>query len=301
MKNSVLSLTLLLFLSAFIFAACDDDDPSPVTPEDPDIVDIASGSDDFTTLTDALVQTGLTEALSGPGPFTVFAPTDEAFAPVSDVVAGLSEEQLSDVLQYHVLSAEISSAALQPEQTVESLSGEDLFITVEDGTVRINGGAAVADADIMASNGIIHAIDGVLLPDAYGNIVENVQKRYFLTALVNALQTAGLAETLADAEAKYTVFAPTNEAFEAIADVAADLTPEELADILLYHVVEGSVVAGDLEPTQTLTTLNGAEITVTAGDEGVFINGESEVTRVDAVSTNGVFHVIDGVLLPSEN
>ena len=301
MKKTLLSISSILLLSLFIFAACDDDDDNPVVPTEPDIVDIASGNDNFTTLTDALVQTGLTEALSGPGPFTVFAPTDNAFAPVSDVVASLSEEQLSDVLQYHVLSAEIASTDLQPEQTVESLNGDDLFITVEDGMVSINGGAAVADADIMASNGIIHAIDGVLLPDEYGTIVDNAQKRYFLTALVNAVVEAGLADTLADPDAEFTVFAPTNEAFEAIADVADGLSQQELADILLYHVVEGNITAGDLEPTQTLPTVNGAEITITAGDEGVFINGDAaEVTRVDAVSSNGVFHVIDGVLLPPE-
>ncbi|MFW6348256.1 MAG: fasciclin domain-containing protein, partial [Cyclonatronaceae bacterium] len=228
-------------------------------------------------------------------------PTNDAFAPVNEIVADLSDEQLTDVLQYHVLEAQIASTDLQPEQTVESLNGDDLFITVEDGMVSINGGAAVADADILASNGIIHAIDGVLLPDEYGTIVDNVQKRYFLTALVDAVVEAGLAETLADPDAEFTVFAPTNEAFEAIADVADDLSQEELSDILLYHVVEGNITAGDLEPTQTLPTLNGDEITITAGDEGVFINADAaEVTRTDAVSSNGVFHVIDGVLLPPE-
>jgi uncharacterized surface protein with fasciclin (FAS1) repeats len=300
MKNRIINISVALLLSIFIFNACDDDDPTPVTPTEPDIVDIASDNENFSVLTDALVQTGLTDALAGPGPFTVFAPTDEAFAPVSEVVAGLSEDQLTDVLEYHVLAAQVASTDLQPEQIVSGLNDEDLFITFSDGTVSINNGAVVADADIMASNGIIHAVDGVLLPDAYGTLVDNAQKRYFLTELVNAVVDAGLAETLSDPDAEYTVFAPTNEAFEAIADVAADLTPEELADILLYHVVEGSIESGDLQPSQTVTTLNGAEITITSGDEGAFINGDTEITRVDAVGTNGVFHVIDSVLLPPE-
>jgi len=299
MKNRLINISLTLILSVFIFNACDDDDDStPVTPTEPDIVEIASGSEDFTVLTDALVQTGLVESLGGPGPFTVFAPTDDAFTSVSDVVEGLNEEQLTDVLQYHVLAAQIASADLQPEQIVTGLNDQDLFVTMNDGTVSINNGAVVADADILASNGIIHAIDSVLLPDAYGNIVDNVQKRYFLTALADAVVEAGLAETLADPDAEFTVFAPTNEAFEAIADVAADLSAEELADILLYHVVEGSIEAGDLEPSQTVTTVNGAEITITVSGEEAVINGDANITRVDAVSTNGVFHVIDSVLLP---
>lgn len=300
MKNYSFSIALLLMIAVFIFSACDDDDTTPVTPTEPDIVDIASENENFTVLTDALIQTGLVDALAGPGPFTVFAPTDDAFDPISDVVEGLSNEQLTEVLQYHVLSAQIASTDLQPTQTVETLTGENIFITVEDGMVSINGGAMVADADILASNGIIHAVDGVLLPDAFGNIVENVQKRYFLTELVDAVLTADLAGALSDPDAEFTVFAPDNEAFEAIADVAAELSVEELTDILLYHVVEGSIESGDLEPTQTVTTLNGQEITITVGDEGAFVNGDAAITRVDAVGTNGVFHVIDSVLLPEE-
>lgn len=300
MKNRLINISLALVLSIFVFNACDDDDPTPVNPTEPDIVEIASGSEDFTVLTDALVQTGLTDALSGPGPFTVFAPTDAAFEPESEVVAGLSEDQLTSVLEYHVLAAQVASADLQPEQIVSGLNDEDLFITVTDGTVNINNGAVVIDEDIQASNGIIHAVDGVLLPDAFGTLVDNAQKRYFLTELVDAVVDAGLADTLSDPDAEFTVFAPTNEAFEAIADVAADLTPEELADILLYHVVEGSIESEDLQPAQTVTTVNGAEITITTGEEGAFINGDTEITRVDAVGTNGVFHVIDSVLLPPE-
>lgn len=300
MKNRLFSITFALLLTVFIFNACDDDDPTPVTPTEPDIVDIASGNEDFSVLTDALVETGLVEALGGPGPFTVFAPTDDAFAPLSDVVAGLNEEQLTEVLQYHVLAAQVAATDLEPEQIVTSLSGEELFITFTDGTVSINNGAVVIDPDILASNGIIHAVDGVLLPDAFGTLVDNAQKRYFLTALVEAVVEAGLADTLADPDAEFTVFAPTNEAFEAVSGATADLTAEELANILLYHVVEGSIESGDLQPSQTVTTVNGAEITITLGDEGAFINGETEITRVDAVGTNGVFHVIDSVLLPPE-
>lgn len=270
-----------------------------VDPTEPNIVDIASSDDNFSILVDALVQTNLVSTLEGSGPFTVFAPLNSAFENLPEgLLASLTDEQLSEILLYHVLAAEVGSAALQPTQTVETASGEEIFITVQGGNVLVNGSAAVVDADILASNGVIHAIGNVLIPDSFGSIADNAQKRYFLTALVEALVATDLVGAVADPDAELTVFAPTNEAFDAISDVAAGLTTEELASILLYHVVDMRVLSTDLQGEQTVPTLNGQTIDIVVENGVVTINGSATVTSADVNGTNGVIHVIDEVLLP---
>ena len=200
----------------------------------PNIVDVASSADNFTTLVDALGQTGLDEALQGAGPFTVFAPNDQAFSNVD--LSGLSAEDLTEILQYHVVSGDIASGDLAPPQSVAALSEDSLFITA-DGDIFINDNATVVNADIGASNGTIHEISSVLLPDAYQdvlpdsyqNIVQLVTKRYTLQSLEDAVVQAELVSTLQeDTQDGYTVFAPVNSAFEGI-DIGS-LSQQQLQD-----------------------------------------------------------------------
>ncbi|MCH8487189.1 MAG: fasciclin domain-containing protein [Candidatus Cyclonatronum sp.] len=299
MKN----LNILILIIAFgLFAkACDSSSStSPIVPDDPTIVDVAAANEQFSTLVGALEQAGLVSALEAAGPFTVFAPTNDAFAALPEgTLESLTEEQLVDILTYHVITAEVPSGALQPTQTVTALNDQELFVTVNNGNVTVNGLSGVITEDITASNGLIHAVDQVLLPDAFNNIVENAQKRYFLSALVSAVVDANLASTLADADSDFTVFAPTNEAFDAIADVLPTLSPEEITNILLYHVLDTSVLSTDLQGEQTVTTLSGDDITVTVANGTVTINGTSTVISADNIGTNGVIHVIDSVLIPA--
>ncbi|AXJ02401.1 transforming growth factor-beta-induced protein [Cyclonatronum proteinivorum] len=292
---------LILFVAFGLFLkACDSSSStSPIDPEEPNIVEVAAANEQFSTLVSALQDADLVGALEGAGPFTVFAPTNDAFAGLPDgTLESLTSEQLTDILTYHVITAEVPSTALQPTQTVTALNDQELFITAENGNVTVNGNAGVITADITASNGIIHAVNQVLLPDAFGTIVDNAQKRYFLSTLVSAVVDAGLAPTLSDAEAEFTVFAPTNEAFDAIADVLPTLTPEELTNVLLYHVLDTSVLSSDLQGEQTVPTLAGSDITVTVTDGTVQINDAATVISADNVGTNGVIHVIDTVLIP---
>jgi uncharacterized surface protein with fasciclin (FAS1) repeats len=272
----------------------------PSAFRDPGIIEQAEEAGGFSILLGAIEDAGLTTTLQFLGPFTVFAPSDDAFNELGiDVVEGLSDEQLVDVLTHHVLSGEIASGDLQPEQTVSALNGGNLFVTVDNEEVTVNGSANVFLPDVNAANGIIHAVDQVLLPDAYGNIVDNAIKRYDLTTLVDLVVAQDLAGTLSDESSEYTVFAPTNSAFEEISDVVATLDDQQVTNTLLYHVVNSAVEAGDLGASQTVATLNnGEEILIEASGGTVTINGQATVEVADIVGINGVIHIIDTVLIP---
>lgn len=272
----------------------------PSAFREPSIIEEAEEAGDFSILLSAIEDAGLTTTLQFLGPFTVFAPSDDAFNELGlNVVEGLSDEQLTDVLTHHVLSGEIASGDLQPEQTVSALNGGDLFVTVENEEVTVNASTNVFLPDVNAENGIIHAVDQVLLPDAFGNIVDNAIKRYDLTTLVDLVVAQDLAGTLSDESSEYTVFAPTNSAFEEISDVVATLDDQQVTNTLLYHVVNAAVEAGDLDATQTVATLNnGEEILIEVSGETVTINGQATVTVADVVGTNGVIHIVDTVLIP---
>ncbi|WP_445664008.1 fasciclin domain-containing protein [Fodinibius sp. AD559] len=263
----------------------------------PNIVDVAIDNGNFTTLVDALGQTGLDEALQQAGPFTIFAPTDDAFSGVD--LSGFSDDQLAEILQYHVVNANILAADLEAEQSVEALAGGNLFVTA-DGEVVVNDVATVVTADVEASNGTIHAIDNVLLPDSYQDVVGIVSKRYNLQALEDAVVQAGLAGTL-QGDGPFTVFAPTNAAFDEVD--TSGLSDQELQDILEYHVLPQEVLSGNIS-SGTATTVNGADLEITVNENGsVSLTDQAgntySVTTVDLQGTNGVVHIIDGVLLPS--
>lgn len=272
----------------------------PAEFREPGIIETAEEAGNFSILLGAIEDAGLTTTLQFLGDFTVFAPSDAAFEALGiETVESLTDEQLSNVLTYHVLDGEVPSSALQPEQTVTALNGENVFITVDNGDVTVNGTSNVATADINTRNGVIHAVDGVLLPDAFGNVVDNAVKRYELTTLVDLVTQQNLAETLQDTEANYTVFAPTNAAFEAISSTLSTLTDEQVTNTLLYHVLASAVEAGDLEASQTVATLNNdEEILIEVTDGVVTINGSATVQIADVVGTNGVIHIIDEVLIP---
>jgi transforming growth factor-beta-induced protein len=271
----------------------DDPVPEPVA-EMMDIVEIAisSNPDEFNTLVEAVVAADLVSTLKGDGPFTVFAPTDAAFAKLGIDLSTLSKEELTNILLYHVVAGSVKSTDLK-NGFVETAGGFSIEINIDNGAV-INT-SNVTSADVMASNGIIHIIDEVLLPPTE-DIVEKAlsfNPGEFNT-LVAAVVQADLVATL-QSEGPFTVFAPTDAAFEALGVDLASLSKEELTSILLYHVVPGSVFSSDLS-AGSVATANGAMIAVSL-DAGVKIN-ESNVIIANVQTTNGVIHVIDKVLIP---
>ncbi len=287
------------------------------------IVDVAVANGSFTTLVAAVQAAGLVDTLSGDGPFTVFAPTDEAFAAALGDLGLSAEDLLADtdllttILTYHVVSGEVLSTDLSDGMSAATLQGEEVAIDLSDG-VKVNG-ANVVIADVDASNGVIHAIDYVLLPpslglggdameddameeaDEVGTIVDVAASNDTFSTLVAALQAADLVDTL-NGDGPFTVFAPTDEAFAAALD-SLGLTAEELlgntellTSVLTYHVLAGEVLSTDISDGMTAATLNGAEITIDLSD-GVKIN-DATVIAADVEASNGVIHAIDAVLLP---
>lgn len=273
----------------------------PQAFREPNIVDQAEDLGNFTALTGALEQTGLTTTLQYLGPFTVFAPTDAAFNNLpAGLLEQLSSDEIAEILQYHVLSGTTLSGDLAAEQAVASLTEEELFITANGG-VTVNGSSNVQTADVEVSNGVIHAVDEVLLPDAYGTVVDAAAKRYFFSTLVQAVTDAGLVDALSDPDATLTVFAPTDEAFANLPDgLLASLSTDQLTRILQYHVLGTEVFAGDLQPEQSPESLLGEDLYITVGDDGAFINGSSEIITTDVDVNNGVIHAINEVLIPNE-
>ncbi len=266
------------------------------------VVDVVVNSENHTTLEAAVIAAGLAEALSGDGPFTVFAPTDAAFAalPEGTIPALLADPTgaLADILKYHVLAGSVKSTDLSNEMTATTLLGKDITVTVNANGVFINN-AKVTVADIMTDNGVVHVIDAVLIP-ARTTVVDVVVNSENHTTLEAAVVAAGLAEALSG-DGPFTVFAPTDAAFAALPEgtipaLLADPTGA-LADILKYHVLAGSVKSTDLSDGMTATTLLGKDIKVTINANGVFINN-AKVTVADIMTDNGVVHVIDAVLIP---
>ena len=169
----------------------------PAEFREPGIIETAEENGNFEILLGAIEDAGLTTTLEFLGPFTVFAPSDDAFNKLGiETVEALTDEQLADVLTYHVLDGEVPSTALQPEQIVSALNGSDLFITLENDGVTVNGTASVFLADVETESGVIHAVDQVLLPDAFENVVDNAVKRYELSTLVDLVTQQNLAGTL---------------------------------------------------------------------------------------------------------
>jgi uncharacterized surface protein with fasciclin (FAS1) repeats len=291
----------------------------PTYAAEGDIVDIASTNGSFTTLVAALQKAELVGALQGEGPFTVFAPTDDAFAKLLgdlNITAEdlLNHPQLSDVLLYHVVSGKVMSTDLSNAMKAATLQGEEITVDLSDG-VKIDT-STVSAADIEATNGVIHVIDSVLVPKAFkleqepmmeeamaaeNSIVEIALGNEDFSMLVSLLQKADLVETL-QGDGPFTVFAPTNQAFEDLLK-ALDITASELmaqpdlAKVLLYHVVPGKVMSTDLSNGLEAATVEGSNIKVDL-TQGVKIN-TSNVISADIDATNGVVHVIDTILVPA--
>jgi len=269
------------------------------------IVDIAVADGRFTTLVTALQAAELVETLSGEGPFTVFAPTDDAFNKLPEgTIEALLEDipTLTDILLYHVVSGEVLAEDVVMLEEAETLLGENVDIKVEGDAVMIND-AQVIITDILADNGVIHVIDTVLLPpEELGSIVDIAVEDGRFTTLVTALQAAELVETLSG-EGPFTVFAPTDDAFNKLPEGTIEALLEDipaLTDILLYHVVDGEVLAEDVVLLDEAETLLGENVEISLDGDHVLIN-DALVIITDILADNGVIHVIDTVLLPPEN
>jgi uncharacterized surface protein with fasciclin (FAS1) repeats len=307
-------------------------EPAAEVGEPMDIVDTAVSAGSFNTLVAAVQAAGLVDALKGEGPFTVFAPSDEAFAklPAGTIDALLADPQgdLTSILLYHVVPGKVMAADVSDGLQADTLlEGQRLHFTVVDGQPMVNDAKIVA-TDVVASNGVIHVIDSVLLPPAgeeaaaeaapaesaesaesaeaaeaapMMDIVDTAVSAGSFNTLVAAVQAAGLVDAL-KGEGPFTVFAPSDEAFAKLPEGTVEALladPQgDLTSILLYHVVPGKVMAADVsDGLEADTLLEGKKVTFKLGDMGPTINNAHIVTT-DIEASNGVIHVIDSVILP---
>ena len=295
-------------ISAFLIVACLLISVTPLNvsaDETQDIPANAQATGVHDSLVAALAHANLVTALQADGPFTVFAPTDAAFAAAGIDLADFDTDEenatLADILLYHVYSGSVASSAVTDGLTVTMLNGDDATFTVTNSTVQI-GSATVTTPDVAASNGIIHVIDTVLTPpaDGPGDIPTVAASTGSHDSLVAALAHAELVTAL-QADGPFTVFAPTDAAFAAAGIDLADFDTDEenatLADILLYHVYSGSVASSAVTDGLTVTMLNGDDATFTVTNSTVQI-GSATVTTPDVAASNGIIHVIDTVLTP---
>ncbi len=296
-----------------------------------DIVDTAVAAGNFNTLVAAVQAAGLVETLKGDGPFTVFAPTDEAFAklPAETLAAALADPEglLTQVLLYHVVPGKVMSTDLSDGLEAATAQGESVAFTVADGMAMVNDAHIVA-ADIETANGVIHVIDTVILPPSIAgagaseapmaeasaaeaaateeaaapaaDIVDTAVAAGNFSTLVAAVQAAGLVDAL-KGEGPFTVFAPTDEAFAKLPQATIDALladpTGDLTQILLYHVVPGKVMAADLSDGLEAATLQGGSVAFALSDAGAMVN-DANIVATDIETTNGVIHVIDSVILP---
>lgn len=299
MKKQVFNLLLAAMCISILTVSCE------TAPKEKNLVELASETPALSTLVAAITAADLGGTLTGEGPFTVFAPSDEAFAALpagtlDNLLKPENKDQLAAILKYHVVPGAIMSTDLSDGQTAATAQGEKVVVSTKGG-VSVNG-ATVTAADVKASNGVVHIIDKVILPPSMQpkNIVQLAIGNDDLSTLVAAVKAADLAGVLSG-DGPFTVFAPTNAAFAALPAGTVEnlLKPEnkdQLAAILTYHVVAGKVMAGDLSNGMTAATVQGEEITVDLTD-GAKING-AKVVAADVEASNGVVHVIDQVILP---
>jgi uncharacterized surface protein with fasciclin (FAS1) repeats len=304
-----------LSVVALVAACGGSDDPQPVTQQPVNIVDTAKATAQFSILVEAVVAADLATTLSGPGPFTVFAPTNDAFAALLTELGVTKAQLLADkalltsVLTYHVLPAKVLKAGVPAGKAITTVQGgvfkvdavgADLVIT--DGRNRTS---TITGTDVLASNGVIHVVDKVLLP-ADKNIVETaIAAAPEFSILVEAVVAADLAGTLSG-PGPFTVFAPTDAAFAALLTELGVTKAQLLADkalltkVLTYHVVSGRVLKADVPVGTPIATVQGETFTVGAT---LAITDQrartSNITGTDVFASNGVIHVLDKVILPA--
>jgi uncharacterized surface protein with fasciclin (FAS1) repeats len=321
MKKLNFWLLAIFAISALTFTACDDDDDTDPMPEPTTIVSFAQDSDDYTILAEAVVAAGLDGVLSGTGPFTVFAPDNAAFQALLDsnpdwnTLDDIPEATLTAVLTNHVLGGEVTSSDLMAGyySTLSATGFGDattsLYINLDNGVV-LNGGPEVVVPDVDVDNGVIHGIDAVILPPT---VVDFATSNPALSSLVAALTRSDLSTDFVGAlsgDGPFTVFAPSNAAFQALLDsnddwnTLDDIPASTLETVLSYHVSSGvNARSTDLADGMMVSTLaEGAtlEVDLSNPDAPQIVGGSSTATveLADIQGVNGVVHVIDTVLLP---
>lgn len=287
---------------------------------------LAATNPDFSILADVIVATGQGNLLAQGFPFTVFAPTNAAFEALftemgTNLDAALlnNVDMLTEVVRYHVLEDQVASADVTDGLIVETLQGDLMTFSVADGVVMVNGVATVTSADVEVVNGVVHVIDTVLTPPSVA--LENARAEQLAALKEGSIVALAVADeqfstlvdvivltnstVLLDQGFPFTVFAPTNDAFDALFDelgvskAEAYLNTDLLKTVLRYHVLEDVVMSADIEDGAEVESLQGGLLTFAVDGDVITVNGAT-IVAADIEATNGVVHVIDAVLVPAE-
>ena len=265
------------------------------------IVELAVESG-FNSLAAALTKADLITPLNSEGSYTVFAPTDEAFANLLKAIGQKSIDDvpvsvLKQVLLYHVVEGKVSSSQVK-DGNATTLEGTTIALTTTGG-IKVNGVSVISPYDVMASNGVIHTVDQVLVPASIAQFVNTVLEPAFFnknfSTLISAAVKADVVSVLLNTP-NLTIFAPDNNAFKASGIDPMKIDGKTLASVLTYHVVGAKVMSSGI-PSEA-TTVNGQKLYFSSNSSGSLINDKTKIIAVDIESGSGVVHVINQVLLP---
>lgn len=319
--KKMIKTSMMLFLGGLLMTAfgCSSDSDSSSSTPDNTITGIASRTSNLSTLVRALQRTNLANTLKGAGPFTVFAPTNDAFNTFltangyTDINA-VPVAALKEILLNHVVNGENVSSSLSTGYVKTLAKGSasatntlSMFINTASG-VRINGVASVTTPDVDASNGVVHIVDAVIgLPTIVTHAAANPQ----FSTLVDALQfnpSSGFIGVLSGTtNSPFTVFAPTNDAFTAFLSETgfsglAAIPANVLEKTLKYHVITNTnALSSSLSNDQVIPTFSGQSVTVKTTPTRLrdVSNRDCKIINTDVQCANGVIHVLDKVLLPT--
>lgn len=315
MKKNIFYLFPILFL--FLVTSCDKEDEEPM-PEPMTIVETAQATADLSLLVEAVVAADLVDALNS-GTFTVLAPNNAAFQALLDsdptwtTIADIPVDVLTSVLLYHVVAGEVRAADLSDAYVNTLATGpnmEPLSLQIATtGGVFFDGDASPLTTDIETSNGVVHIIDKVMLPNALTDFaLSNPDFSLLVGALADPRFNGAFLGALTTEGVDYTVFAPNNAAFQALLDSdpnwnsTADIDAATLQAVLNYHVVAGANVQADqLSDGQVVTMLGSGDVTVDLSNGAALATGSGQTVNIiltDVQATNGVIHVVESVLLP---
>jgi uncharacterized surface protein with fasciclin (FAS1) repeats len=311
-------LAFSLLVGAGVVVAQEGDDGVQTEATELTVYEVIAAEPELSSFQALIDAAALNDNLQEDGPFTVFAPTNTAWAAFNAAVEAEAEVDMTDILLYHVVNGEYHAADLAEGEAITTLGGEFLFFSPSENnegetTIVLNENVAVVRS-IEASNGVVHIVDTVVsIPEvdsALGSdqgspnnsIVEVLANDGRFDTLLSLLEEAGLMEELENSTARYTLFAPTDEAFEAADPVLLEewlANPtEDLYTILSYHVIGDRLTINQIANDDYLPTLEGRAIAVTTDEDiTVYLNGRP-ISDANVLASNGIIHVVDEVVLP---
>lgn len=301
----------VLFCAVAIFTSCEEQvGLDPTGEQTKSVYETIAENPDFSTLVSLVERVEMTAIFTNTSDLTVFAPTNQAFEKLGKDLTQMPDEELKEIILYHVLGQKVEAAQIQQGQTYVSTetytAPQDfqlsMLVEKQAELVKLNKTISVVTPDIQAANGVIHAINEVALPM---DVLRHAEANEYFVELVDFIYEAEMVYSLQQEEELFTLFAPWSQAFEAIKEMSAEWTPEEREDILSYHIIQGENIRfSELLDGQELTAINGRSFQVSRENNVVTLTDELQnqisFEVVDIQATNGVLHMVTKVMLPQQ-